>query len=141
MDRLSLYHPATTLPFPLAIRRFPHGIHLRELFSNHLRFSCREKPWYCFHARNPLSIQPCKPYGSLYLGDKVEDVYAWVYNNDVRFLDTEPGGKTTRINTRRWVMQERILSHRVLHFGEKQIFGERNSFQASEAFRRAFRSG
>lgn len=49
-------------------------------------------------------------------------------------MDTEPGGETARINTRGWVMQKRILSNRILHFGGKQVFWECNTTQACEAF-------
>lgn len=38
------------------------------------------------------------------------------------------------INTRGWVMQERYLSPRVLHFGQKQLFWECRQSQASESF-------
>jgi hypothetical protein len=86
----------------------------------------------CFRNHNPLSIQPYKLRGSLNRADEAED--AWAYNSDVRFLDTVPGGMTARINMRAWVVQESILSHRVLHFREKQMFWEYNSFQACEVF-------
>ncbi|PVH71588.1 hypothetical protein DL98DRAFT_539937 [Cadophora sp. DSE1049] len=38
------------------------------------------------------------------------------------------------LQNRAWVLQERLLSPRVLHFGERQIFWECNQLTASEAF-------
>ena len=86
----------------------------------------------CFQTRDPLPIQPCKLVGRLYPDSDPEDI--WVYDNRVRFLDTEPSGKTAKLNTRGWVMQERVFSNRVLHFGAKQLFWECNTLQACEAF-------
>ncbi len=36
------------------------------------------------------------------------------------------------INTRAWILQERVLSSRILHYGEEQIFLEYASFELSE---------
>lgn len=87
----------------------------------------------CFQSRNPLSIQPCQLSGRLYEKNDVEDSI-WIYNNAVQFADAFLDGRSAKINTRGWVMQERILSRRILHFGRNQIFWECNSKQACEVF-------
>ncbi|KAK3402149.1 heterokaryon incompatibility protein-domain-containing protein [Sordaria brevicollis] len=37
------------------------------------------------------------------------------------------------VNTRGWVLQERVLSRRIVHFGRRQIFWKCNSIEACEA--------
>lgn len=81
----------------------------------------------CFWNRNPLLAQPCRIQfqwdlpldGSFYC----IDASLWPKN-----IGEAP------LNRRAWVTQERILSPRVLHFGEQQIFWECHAREACEAF-------
>ena len=38
------------------------------------------------------------------------------------------------VNTRAWVVQERLLAPRTLHFGRDQLFWECRTFEACESF-------
>ncbi|PVI01416.1 HET-domain-containing protein [Periconia macrospinosa] len=55
----------------------------------------------------------------------------------VGILDSEMwsrGVEGAHLNTRAWVLQERLLSLRVLHFGQDQLFWECKSLRACETF-------
>jgi hypothetical protein len=77
----------------------------------------------CFFTRNPLFAQPCKA-----IVRKLEDV------KDPSSLSTSlhvivpqrvwRGVDRAAINTRAWVVQERILAPRTIHFGQNQLFWE-----------------
>lgn len=75
----------------------------------------------CFRSRNPLAIQPCK----IMLDGKtryVRDSGSWDSNIDLY-----------SINSRAWVMQERLLSPRILYYTKDQIIWECREGLASEA--------
>ena len=81
----------------------------------------------CFWDRNPLLAQACKvdftwelPYAGSYY---CVDGSLWPKN-----IGEAP------LNRRAWVTQERILSPRILHYGEQQIFWECYEMEASESF-------
>lgn len=67
-------------------------------------------------------MQPCLLVSHLYPGTDPEEIL--LYHIQAGFWDTEPGGKTARLTTRAYVMQERIMSSIVLHFNTKQMFWE-----------------
>lgn len=46
----------------------------------------------------------------------------------------EHGVEAAPLNTRGWVVQERFLAPRILHFGARQIFWECSTLEASETF-------
>ncbi|KAK3369693.1 heterokaryon incompatibility protein-domain-containing protein [Lasiosphaeria ovina] len=78
----------------------------------------------CFRSRNPQIIAPVKmdygePNGELYL----TDVSLWWE----RF-------EKAPLNRRAWVLQERLLSPRVLHFDSDQLVWECNELTACERF-------
>ncbi|EPE30962.1 heterokaryon incompatibility protein [Glarea lozoyensis ATCC 20868] len=52
--------------------------------------------------------------------------------SDVNFWDTEVS--RAPINARGWVLQERILANRVLHFGERQLMWECGEKDAAETY-------
>jgi hypothetical protein len=52
----------------------------------------------------------------------------------------QKGVETAPLNTRAWVIQERCLSPRVLHFGSQQLFWECMDLRASEMFFRGIPS-
>ena len=69
------------------------------------------------HARNPLIASPCvsKRYGLL--------AYASVFRLQV--LDN-------KVNQRAWVLQERMLAKRILHFTHHQLFWECSTWEVPE---------
>lgn len=81
----------------------------------------------CFWDRNPLLAQACRvdfswelPYTGSY------------YCFDVSLWPQHVG--EAPLNGRGWVVQERILSPRILHFGKQQMFWECYEMEASESF-------
>jgi hypothetical protein len=85
----------------------------------------------CFWERSPRSIMPtessihwsnCQPDSRMRY-DVVPEALIWT-----RKLDDEP------LNKRAWVLQERLLSRRVLHFSREQIYWECRDFSASESY-------
>lgn len=80
----------------------------------------------CFFTRDPLIIGPCTQY-SCWDGFPVQqylitDMFTWEAN-----VSTAP------LLKRAWVVQERILAPRILHFGNHQMFWECNELAASES--------
>lgn len=81
----------------------------------------------CFWDRNPLLAQVCKVHLTWELPFKGSyyclDGSLWPRN-----IGEAP------LNRRGWVVQERILSPRVLHFGVQQLFWECHEVEACESF-------
>jgi hypothetical protein len=77
-----------------------------------------------FSFRNPRTIYP--PVISMTIGGCVTPFL--VVNADLWF--TEVSG--SHINKRAWILQERLLSPRVLHFGASQLLGECCTKEAAE---------
>lgn len=71
----------------------------------------------CFVTRNPLAFVPCV----LRSGDDRDSV--WVDNQQVRRPDSE-GEMCPPLHRRAWVVQERALAPRTLHFGSEMVFWE-----------------
>lgn len=80
----------------------------------------------CFAERNALLVQPCK----------VDAKWDWGPGNYYLYDSTFWRHGVTRapLNTRAWVVQERILAPRVLHFGSHQIYWECDEINACETF-------
>ena len=82
-----------------------------------------------FRARNSLTTQPCIVKVCQGHSSLAADTY-YCYNETEweRYVNKAP------VNTRAWVVQERLLSPRVLHFSEDQYFWECFELQASEGY-------
>ncbi|EFX01460.1 WD repeat protein [Grosmannia clavigera kw1407] len=86
----------------------------------------------CFHSRNVKALEPCK------IGAKpgikptaaTPDEVIYVRRDDV--FDFDRGVNLAPLNTRGWVMQERLLSRRILHFGADMLYWECGCRSASE---------
>jgi len=79
----------------------------------------------CFVTRNPLAFAPCL----LRDGDGRDCV--WAENQRVRRPGSE-GGLRPPLHRRAWVVQERALAPRTLHFGSEMVFWECVEGTASE---------
>jgi Heterokaryon incompatibility protein (HET) len=104
-----------------------------EIYSNsYLNLSAtasRDSSQGLFRKRNPATLSPCAvtvPDGhpQIASGDYI------CYEDDEwrRLIDNGP------VNTRAWVVQERLLSVRIVHFSEEQIFWECHELKAAERF-------
>lgn len=79
----------------------------------------------CFSKRNPHFVQPFKVCVNHFDGPKVYDcVDETFWENDIQ---------NGPLNSRAWVLQEMLLSPRILHFGENQIYWQCQELQACEA--------
>ena len=79
----------------------------------------------CFSERNPHLVQPFKVCVNHFDGPKVYDcVDETFWENDIQ---------NGPLNSRAWVPQEMLLSPRILHFGENQIYWQCQELQACEA--------
>ncbi|KAK4107505.1 HET-domain-containing protein [Canariomyces notabilis] len=82
----------------------------------------------CFHQRDPRSLRPCK----IATSSRDQLLPKWTclrregVSAFVRGVDRSP------LNKRAWVFQERLLSHRILHFGDDMLFWECRQRVASE---------
>lgn len=81
----------------------------------------------CFWDRNPLLAQVCKVDLTWEL--PLKGVY---YCLDGSLWPRNVG--EAPLNRRGWVVQERILSPRILHFGAQQLFWECHEMEACESF-------
>lgn len=82
----------------------------------------------CFHKRNVQSLSPCRIGVS-----SVESLTpSWIYARRDDVFDFEKSVDLAPLNTRGWVMQERLLSRRILHFGASMIYWECCGRSASE---------
>ncbi|CZR61292.1 uncharacterized protein PAC_11188 [Phialocephala subalpina] len=91
----------------------------------------------CFWERDPRVVLPTEcsiQWSSCTSGKRTR--YCAVPESDVwaQKLVSQP------LNTRCWVLQERILSPRVLHFGSEQLFWECREFVACETYPRGLPS-
>jgi hypothetical protein len=81
----------------------------------------------CFRERNPLLAQICV----------IEDV-EWTWSPGKHYLYDSMlwsmGMKYAPLNNRAWVVQERFLAPRILHFGENQLYWECNQKDSCETF-------
>jgi hypothetical protein len=80
-----------------------------------------------FRDRNALSTVPCK----------VQPAWSSEQNGQYYCVASESWKvevEDSPLNSRGWVLQERALSPRILHFGNRQLLWECRSLTASEAF-------
>jgi hypothetical protein len=77
----------------------------------------------CFHTRNPLGLHPCTIATS-----QAQQLVVTPISDPEVFDEIEE----SPLNQRAWVFQERLLSPRILHFGENLLFWECNAVTASE---------
>jgi len=87
-----------------------------------------------FFDRDPRRISPC----AIPVVPKGGEM-RWFY-----FADHEGWAKNVSrgpLNGRSWVLQERLLSPRVLHFAADQLYWECSGFEASEVFPKGFPDG
>ncbi|RWA11050.1 hypothetical protein EKO27_g4046 [Xylaria grammica] len=82
----------------------------------------------CFHARNTQSLKPVKIGVSSCTSPDTD----WIYARRDDVFDFERNVNLAPLNTRGWVMQERLLSRRILHFGAEMIYWECCGRSASE---------
>ncbi|KAH7329081.1 heterokaryon incompatibility protein-domain-containing protein [Stachybotrys elegans] len=82
----------------------------------------------CFHERSLASLGACK----IGVSSPVALSPSWIYARRDDVFDFERGVDLAPLNTRGWVMQERLLSRRILHFGADMIFWECCLRSASE---------
>src|SRR5271154_7113046 len=83
----------------------------------------------CYVDRNPVPLRICKLPGNLFSTDPGEKIYVYRYE-----LDCWDDINHAPLNSRAWVLQERILSPRVLHYGSEQIFWECQTHSATESY-------
>ena len=85
-----------------------------------------------FNARDPQSVNPETFTLDLIANESgvTAAVYFHVYNSNFWVQDVT----RALVNTRAWVLQERILAPRVLHFGKRQLMWECCEKDASEVF-------
>ncbi len=109
----------------------------RYAFINIAATGAREGAQGCFWERDPRAVRPTQfsVQWSNCQSDEVRryhvvpDPHLWA-----RKLFNQP------LNQRGWVLQERILSPRVLHFGSEQLFWECREFVACETYHRGLPS-
>lgn len=98
----------------------------KHSFLNIAATSASDGSFGCFVERNSLLVQPCE----------VEAGWDWgpgnYYLYDSAFW--RHGMTRAPLNTRAWVVQERVLAPRVLHFGSHQVYWECNEMNACETF-------
>jgi hypothetical protein len=82
----------------------------------------------CYHPRKTLSLRPCE-IGVSSLDDLLP---TWIYIRRDDLADFRRGVDRAILNTRGWVLQERLLSRRILHFGAEQLYWECCQRAASE---------
>ncbi|KAK5997943.1 Cyclic AMP receptor-like A-like protein [Cladobotryum mycophilum] len=82
----------------------------------------------CFHERNANSLEPCK----VGVSSPHDLSPEWIYARRDDVFDYERSVDLAPLNTRGWVMQERLLSRRILHFGSNMIYWECCGRSASE---------
>jgi len=80
----------------------------------------------CFTKRNPLYYRHCRV-----LGDSAKGVYV-LGTTTPKMWVTGGYGSPCKLNQRGWVVQERLLSPRTLHFGPKSIGWECIECEATE---------
>jgi hypothetical protein len=81
----------------------------------------------CFFDRSPTAVEPC--HADVRWGG-TEQFKHLLINQDY-WLD---GVADAPLNRRAWVVQERLLAPRVLHFGRHQVYWECQELEACEAF-------
>jgi hypothetical protein len=82
----------------------------------------------CFKKRDILNLKPCK----IAVSSPDSVLPAWLYAQQDDVFDFERYVDKSPLNTRAWVLQERLLSRRIIHFGSGMIYWECCRRSASE---------
>ncbi|PQE11538.1 heterokaryon incompatibility protein [Rutstroemia sp. NJR-2017a BVV2] len=82
----------------------------------------------CYHPRKTLSLRPCE----IGVSSRTDLLPTWIYIRRDDLSDFRRGVDRAILNTRGWVLQERLLSRRILHFGAEQLYWECCQRAASE---------
>jgi Heterokaryon incompatibility protein (HET) len=80
----------------------------------------------CFVKRHPLAFRPCQV---------ANEIYAWPQRSAIAQNRRGPsffGANIPRLNTRAWVLQERVLSPRTIFYGADMLYWECGECVASE---------
>lgn len=80
-----------------------------------------------FKHRNPLKISPCIIHMSRVTAPKLFASHSNFFCINI---------KRFHLNTRAWVLQERLLAPRVVHFGPSEVYWECNSSLCRKTFPR-----
>lgn len=89
----------------------------------------------CFHTRSSIdrrSLKPCRIGISKLPSDGADDECEWIYIRRDDLSDFRRGVDRAPLNKRGWVLQERLLSRRTLHFGADMLYWECCLRSASE---------
>lgn len=91
----------------------------------------------CFRKRNEAGIQPLR----LISNPLLTPIKLGFYDNDPSYITSDQpeenqktGGKLGHLADRGWVFQERILSLRIVHFAEEEVYWECRKLGASESW-------
>ena len=98
----------------------------RNSFCNVAATGASNSDQGCFAERNPSMMSPCTVSSSW--TDASNQTYLIV---ETDFLSQVYGAP---LNRRAWVVQERLLAPRILHFGREQLFWECHELEACETF-------
>ncbi|KAH8895969.1 HET-domain-containing protein [Thozetella sp. PMI_491] len=82
----------------------------------------------CFHERSALGLQPCVIGAS----SRNHLIPEWIYIRRDDLSEFRRGVDHAVLNSRGWVLQERLLSRRILHFGAEMMYWECCQRAASE---------
>ncbi|KAL7628332.1 hypothetical protein AAE478_002532 [Parahypoxylon ruwenzoriense] len=82
----------------------------------------------CFQDRETVSFQPCE----IGTSSREDIMPEWIYIRRDSLSDFRNSVDRAPLNTRGWVLQERLLSRRILHFGAEMIYWECSQRAASE---------
>lgn len=83
----------------------------------------------CYRTRNTLSYLPCRISGTEHNGFYITHSQ---YSRTVAAIQQDHI-QSAPLNTRAWVLQERILSRRILHFTENTLFWDCSALQAVDS--------
>jgi len=85
----------------------------------------------CFVARDPRLLRPCtyEPPPDL-RSPKLGNGPVYIVNSSLWISNVDKAP----LNSRAWVIQERLLSPRIIHFGAQQVFWECQELAACESF-------
>ncbi|KAK2616159.1 hypothetical protein N8I77_002866 [Diaporthe amygdali] len=90
----------------------------------------------CFRRRNPAGIQPLRLISNPLLSSQPAAGFhesSYITSNEPE-MEQKEGGKLGHLADRGWVFQERILSQRIVHFAEEEVYWECRELEASEAW-------